>query len=292
MRKLALFLAWFVFSTIASGQTSAEVEAVVEPIKQLFDAMRASDTTKLRATFHPEAKLMTTYTDKAGEPQVQISTVDDFVQSIGRPHEEVYDEKIWSYDVNIDDNLATAWTDYTFYVGEQMSHCGVNAFQLAKTTDGWKIIHITDTRRRDNCQTQEEYLEPVLNAFMDSWHKAAATANEEVFFGSMTEDGIYIGTDASEYWTRDEMKAWAKDYFERDTAWDFTPLERNFYFSGDRQTAWFDEKLDTWMGICRGSGVLQKTADDWRIKHYVLSVTVPNESINGFLELIGKEQRK
>ncbi|MBS9766494.1 MAG: nuclear transport factor 2 family protein [Flavobacteriaceae bacterium] len=41
--------------------------------------------------------------------------------------------------------------------------------------------------------------------------------------------------------------------------------------------AWFDELLDTWMGICRGSGVLEKTAKGWKIRHYVLSVTVPNE---------------
>ncbi len=292
MKNTLLLFIVLLLGSFVQAQTTSEVQVVIQPIQQLFDAMRTSDTAQLRAAFHPEAKLMTTYTDQNGKPQVQVSTVDDFVRSISQPHEEVYDEKIWSYDVNIDGTLATAWTDYTFYVGERMSHCGVNAFQLAKTEAGWKIIHITDTRRRQNCQTQEEYLEPILNAFMDNWHKAAATADEDVFFGSMAEDGVYIGTDASEYWLRDEMKEWAKEYFEKDTAWDFTPLERNFYWSSDRQTAWFDEKLDTWMGICRGSGVLQKTAEGWRISQYVLSVTVPNESINGFLELIGKEPRK
>jgi hypothetical protein len=42
--------------------------------------------------------------------------------------------------------------------------------------------------------------------------------------------------------------------------------------------AWFDE-LSTQMKICRGSGVLVKIGNDWKIKHYVLSMTVPNENV-------------
>jgi hypothetical protein len=48
--------------------------------------------------------------------------------------------------------------------------------------------------------------------------------------------------------------------------------------------AWFDEVLDTWMGLSRGSGVIILTSDGWKIKHYVLSVTVPNEDIKAVIE--------
>ncbi|MBT8294049.1 MAG: nuclear transport factor 2 family protein, partial [Eudoraea sp.] len=44
--------------------------------------------------------------------------------------------------------------------------------------------------------------------------------------------------------------------------------------------AWFDELLDTRMEICRGSGVLSKENGKWRIKHYVLSITIPNEDVD------------
>ena len=121
---------------------------------------------------------------------------------------------------------------------------------------------------------------------MDGWHHAAAVADEATFFGSMTKDGIYLGTDASERWERDEMKEWSKKYFDRASAWAFTARNREIYFSHDGETAWFEEKLDTWMGECRGSGVLVQTNEGWKIKHYNLAVTIANEKIDGFIKLI------
>jgi hypothetical protein len=124
-----------------------------------------------------------------------------------------------------------------------------------------------------------------INTFLDNWHHAAAVADEETFFGSMTQDARYIGTDATENWERDELKEWSKKYFDQESAWDFKRIERNIYLSEDQKFAWFDEKLDTWMGICRGSGVLILTDSGWKLKHYVLSVTLPNEKTDEFLKL-------
>ena len=125
-----------------------------------------------------------------------------------------------------------------------------------------------------------------LHAFIDAWHHAAATADEDVFFGSMAEGAIYLGTDASERWVKHEFEAWAMEYFKRDVAWAFKPRDRHIYFSADGNTAWFEEYLDTWMGVCGGSGVLTNTADGWRIAHYHLAVTVPNEKIQEFKALV------
>ncbi|MBK6263453.1 nuclear transport factor 2 family protein [Marivirga sp. S37H4] len=124
-----------------------------------------------------------------------------------------------------------------------------------------------------------------IDIVMDAWHKAAATANEEVFFGSMTADGIYLGTDKTEKWTRDEMKEWSKKYFERESAWAFTAISRDVYFSENGNTAWFNEKLDTWMGICKGTGILVNQNGEWKIALYDLSVTVDNDKIQEFIEL-------
>ena len=128
-----------------------------------------------------------------------------------------------------------------------------------------------------------------VNTLIDNWHKAATNADEEVFFGSMTEDAIYLGTDASERWLRDELKAWSAKYFDRESAWDFTPRDRNIYFSNDGKLVWFEELLDTWMGTCRGSGVLYLTKNGWKIAHYHLSVTIDNDLIQNFISLVKKE---
>ncbi len=53
--------------------------------------------------------------------------------------------------VRIRDNLATMWIEYAFFRGEQMSHCGEDAFQLARTEEGWKIIALADTQRTEGC---------------------------------------------------------------------------------------------------------------------------------------------
>lgn len=128
-----------------------------------------------------------------------------------------------------------------------------------------------------------------INNLMDDWHNAAATADEEVFFGSMTEQGIYLGTDKTEKWTRDEMAEWANEYFQKESAWSFTAIERDVYFSEDGKTAWLNEKLDTWMGVCKGTAILVMKPEGWKIALYDLSVTIDNDKIDDFLELTRDE---
>lgn len=127
-----------------------------------------------------------------------------------------------------------------------------------------------------------------VDSFMNRWHHAAAVADEDVFFGSMHKDCIYIGTDSSEYWLRDELKAWSAKYFDRESAWAFTPISRNSYRQGASDLIWFDELLETWMGPCRASGIIMDTPEGLRLKHYHLSIAVPNDVVNGYLQLIGR----
>jgi len=115
---------------------------------------------------------------------------------------------------------------------------------------------------------------------LDQWHKAAANANFEEYFNLMAEDAIFIGTDATENWTLPEFKKFSKPYFDAGKAWDFTAIERYIYLNEDRKIAWFDELLDTQMGICRGSGTLVKKGGKWEIKHYVLSIAIPNDHVS------------
>lgn len=125
-----------------------------------------------------------------------------------------------------------------------------------------------------------------INDFINQWHRAAAEANHQVFFGSLTENSIYIGTDATERWTKAEFMTFAKPYFDRGRAWDFKPYERDVHVTSNGKVAWFSELLTTWMGVCRGSGILEKTKNGWKISQYHLSVTVPNDAIRDFIKLI------
>ena len=140
------------------------------------------------------------------------------------------------------------------------------------------------TEKENNAEEQEI----ILNQFMDTWHLAAAKANEKVFFGMMSEDAIYIGTDKSERWQRDELREWAVDAFASESAWTFKATERNWQFLGDRQFAICDELLETWMGPCRSTAVLSRRDEGWQIIHYQLSVTIDNDKIEDFKDLQGE----
>lgn len=124
-----------------------------------------------------------------------------------------------------------------------------------------------------------------VNQVMDQWHKAAGEANFKEYFDLMGESSIFIGTDATERWNKQEFMDYAKPHFDKGKAWNFTSLERNLDFSEDGKTAWIDELLNTQMKICRGSGVLVKENGKWLIKHYVLSMTIPNELVDQVVPL-------
>lgn len=288
MKYIICFVLPMLFNGFLFGQSAEEQQAVKAPIQELFDGMRAGDSSRVRSAFHPDATLQTIAKNNKGETIIRSQPVDGFVKAVGTPREEVFDERIWGYDIRIDGALATVWTPYSFFLSDKFSHCGVNAFQLVKTSKGWKISQIIDTRRRDNCRESGDESEKDIHTLLDNWHKAAATADADAFFGAMDKEGIYLGTDASERWLRDELRSWAKKAFERETAWDFTPSDRTIYFGPAGQIAWFEESLDTWMGPCRGSGVVIVTEEGWKIKHYNLTVTVPNEKMDSFRELIKK----
>ena len=127
--------------------------AVLAAVHRLFDAMRTGDSAAVRAAFHPSAYLATALEGPNG-PVLRVDTLEAFVRAVGTPHGEAWDERLYGEEVRIDGPLATVWTEYSFFVGGKFSHCGVDAFQLARTGDGWKIIALTDTRRQAGCRRE------------------------------------------------------------------------------------------------------------------------------------------
>lgn len=124
-----------------------------------------------------------------------------------------------------------------------------------------------------------------LDDFIDHWHKAAAEANFDGYFGAMDESFIFLGTAPGERWTKEEFAGFSKPYFDRGSAWSFAASNRQWMFSQNGKTAWFDEDLDTWMRGCRGSGILVRKKGEWKLVYYNLTVLIENEKIKEFIEL-------
>lgn len=123
----------------------------------------------------------------------------------------------------------------------------------------------------------EPSLEAELARVLDDWHLAASQADETRYFSHLAPNGVFLGTDATERWNRDEFQVWAHPIFAKGRAWNFKATRRFLTVSPEGKHAWFDEILDTPnLGPARGSGVLVKVKGRWLIAQYNLSVPIPN----------------
>ncbi len=124
-----------------------------------------------------------------------------------------------------------------------------------------------------------------INHLIDKWHKDVAEFRIDEYFEFMDSSFIFLGTAPGERWTKQEFYYFCKPYFDKKATWDFKPTKRYVYFSKDKNTAWFEEDLETWMESCRGAGVLVKNNDSWKLAHYNLTVLIENEKIKKFIKL-------
>jgi hypothetical protein len=153
IRVTMAFVLLAAMAPLPAAAQETEEAAVMAVVERMFDAMRAGDSAAMRAVLHPTATGASVSVREGVPALTREASLDGFVQAVGTPHEEIWDERIWDAEVRVDGNLATAWMKYAFYLGEQFSHCGVDAFQLFKDDSGWKVFHIADTRQREGCET-------------------------------------------------------------------------------------------------------------------------------------------
>ena len=133
-----------------------------------------------------------------------------------------------------------------------------------------------------NNQSQQSDI-AAINKVLDGYHQAAANGEWDTYFGLMSADGVFIGTDASERWIKQEFR----QYSSGSNGWVYTPQQRNINITPDGLSAWFDEALlSQSYGSSRGSGVLIRTAAGWKISQYHLTVPIPNGMVLGITDQI------
>ena len=161
MNKLGAILLILTLATpyISFGQSndSKRVEKITLVIQELFDGYRAGDSTRVRAVFTAGANAQTILTSVDGEDKLSdVVSIDNFIKYIGGGLEEVHDEKFWDIKIHSDEQLATVWTKYAFFLGENFIHCGTETFLLRKVKDKWKIFYLVDTRKKTGCKLPAE----------------------------------------------------------------------------------------------------------------------------------------
>lgn len=164
MHKVIIFLLIFIASlTISAQENNEEIDTnnssvqVKKVIETFFKGLHKGDSTIMNSTLHKDVKIQTTSTSREGKNILQTESREKLLNSVAnKKPENVYLEKLLSYTIKIDGNLASVWTPYEFYFNGNFSHCGANSFQLFNNSGNWEIIYLADMRRRDNCSALKE----------------------------------------------------------------------------------------------------------------------------------------
>lgn len=150
MKLFLISLTIIFFSNTVKCQTAED--AVKATVNNLFFAMKNADAKLLISCFADSAVLQTILKNKEGRIIVKNESVNEFAAFIGSQPKNMADERVVFETIKIDGPLAMVWAPYDFYFDGKFSHCGVDAFQLVNTAEGWKIQYLIDTRRKTGCK--------------------------------------------------------------------------------------------------------------------------------------------
>ncbi len=141
--------------------------------------------------------------------------------------------------------------------------------------------------QRTECVSQDDAIVDLLDRF----HEAASVADGDRYFAALAYDAVFLGTDGTERWTKQQFRAFCEPYFGEGRGWTYVPTERHVGLDPSGAFAWFDELLhNEKYGQCRGSGVVVKRDGRWQIAQYNLSMPVPNELATGVVEMICSDE--
>ena len=150
-KRILFFILIFVSVQIQAQNKSVEKE-IKKTITTFFEGLHQGDSTLLKTTIHKDLKTQTTFTNRKGVRILKTDSRENLLKAIAsKKPSDVYFEKLLSYTIKVDGNLASVWTPYEFYLNGKFSHCGANSFQLFNNNGTWEIIYLVDMRRRQNC---------------------------------------------------------------------------------------------------------------------------------------------
>lgn len=157
MRKVIMFLIVLVCSITTTAQQKSKEKEVKQVIETFFEGLHKGDSTMMKTTLHKDIKIQTTATNREGKHILKTDSKKKLLTSVAnKKPEHIYLEKLLSYDIKIDGNLASVWTPYEFYFNGKFSHCGANSFQLFNNNGKWVITYLIDMRRTASCKVLQE----------------------------------------------------------------------------------------------------------------------------------------
>ena len=269
---------FFLVGLIASANSFC-AENVSRMIREFYGALNKGDSLDVVDYFHPNCHVK----HVSGKAVWDLS-LNEFLGVCPKFKSDFYSEEIVKMEVHeFEYGLSYVDVYFDFYEKGAYNHSGLDHFCLTNREGEQKIESVYSSVFIDGFPKKDD--NESMDKRMNKWHNDVASYDLLDYFGFMDESFIYLGTDPHERWTKDQFFNYCKPYFERKSTWDFKTNWRNWYFSDDYKTAWFEESLATEMEECRGSGVLKIVNGEWKIAHYNLAVVIENEKMKKFVRL-------
>ena len=148
MKKIFIILNLFC-SLYVTAQTNSD-KRVRETIELFFKGLNAKDTIIISKTIGLDLEIRTISQQKKPSVLEKVSYKDFLERLAEAPKELSIEERVSSYEIKVDGDLATAWMPYSFFINGDFSHKGVNSFTLFNDNGTWKIISIIYTIRNED----------------------------------------------------------------------------------------------------------------------------------------------
>jgi len=143
MKKIFCIL-FLLIASVVQGQNAG----VKKTIETFFEGFQTRDTVIIKSVCGDKMILQSIAEVLKGNKFSNESSKEFYISIATIPKDVVVEEKILSYNIQVDGTMAHVWTPYEFYMNGKLSHYGVNAFTLFKENEKWKIIYVIDTRRK------------------------------------------------------------------------------------------------------------------------------------------------
>lgn len=273
MRNLFLLIGLFL------SLSSFSADNIAEMMRNFYGALNKGDSTEMITYFHPNCRVK-----HLDDKEVWDLSLPEFLGVCPKFKSDYFSEEINQLKVyEFESGMTYVDVYFEFYMEGSYTHSGLDHFCLTRREGELKIESVYSSDFTNGFPKKDD--KTSMSVHMDKWHNDVAVFDYKAYFEFMSKGFIYLGTDPSERWSKTTFSEFCKPYFERKSTWNFKTNWRNWYFSDDQSTAWFEESLTTQMEECRGSGVLKKVNGVWKIAHYNLTVLIENKKMKKFIKL-------
>jgi len=118
-----------------AAQTSADHDAILKTVQAFFDTMTAKDVEEARKILMPQGRF---HAVRMRDGNIRSFSNEEYLADL-QAGKRMLRERMWNPEVRVHGAIATVWTPYDFWIDGKFSHCGIDAFDLVKTDEGWKL---------------------------------------------------------------------------------------------------------------------------------------------------------